>query len=167
MRRETPQRKREPAGSLDARVRAQLERILASEIFSRSERLSAFLRFVVTATLDEREGRLKEQAEDWLADCGLNLEAGGGERGYVAEIRGLPDVRVLKEWPGNPPGTGVDATNPANDVIASCDFINRTPGFSALLQAYLDFQPVRGKTVSRQGCLHIKDDRALFELCGR
>jgi ATP phosphoribosyltransferase len=41
------------------------------------------------------KGRLKEQAEDWLADCGLSLEAEGGERGYVAEIKGLPDVRVL------------------------------------------------------------------------
>jgi ATP phosphoribosyltransferase len=41
------------------------------------------------------KGRLKEQAEEWLADCGLQLEAEGGERGYLAEIRGLPDVRVL------------------------------------------------------------------------
>ena len=36
------------------------------------------------------KGRLKEQAEDWLADCGLTLEAEGGERGYVAAIRELP-----------------------------------------------------------------------------
>jgi ATP phosphoribosyltransferase len=41
------------------------------------------------------KGRLKEQAEAWLADCGLTLEAEGGERGYVAGIQGLPDVRVL------------------------------------------------------------------------
>jgi ATP phosphoribosyltransferase len=41
------------------------------------------------------KGRLKEQAEEWLADCGLDLEAEGGERGYLAEIKALPDVRVL------------------------------------------------------------------------
>jgi ATP phosphoribosyltransferase len=41
------------------------------------------------------KGRLKEQAEDWLADCGLTLEAEGGDRGYVAGIKELPDVRVL------------------------------------------------------------------------
>src|SRR5580704_12965919 len=41
------------------------------------------------------KGRQKEQAEDWLADCGLALEAEGGDRGYVAQIKGLPDVRVL------------------------------------------------------------------------
>ncbi len=41
------------------------------------------------------KGRLKDQAEAWLADCALDLEAVGGERGYVAQIKGLADVRVL------------------------------------------------------------------------
>jgi ATP phosphoribosyltransferase len=41
------------------------------------------------------KGRLKEQAEGWLADCGLTLEADGGDRGYVAAIKELPGVRVL------------------------------------------------------------------------
>jgi ATP phosphoribosyltransferase len=41
------------------------------------------------------KGRLKDQADAWLDDCGLTLEAEGGERGYVAEIKELPDVRVL------------------------------------------------------------------------
>ncbi|HXQ45436.1 MAG TPA: ATP phosphoribosyltransferase [Caulobacteraceae bacterium] len=41
------------------------------------------------------KGRLKEQAEDWLADCGLTLESEGGERGYMAAIKELPDMRVL------------------------------------------------------------------------
>jgi Tol biopolymer transport system component len=39
----------------------QLEKILASEIFSRSERLCAFLRFVVSETLAGRGDTLKEQ----------------------------------------------------------------------------------------------------------
>jgi ATP phosphoribosyltransferase len=40
------------------------------------------------------KGRLKEQAEAWLADAGFRLEADGGERGYRARIRELPEVEV-------------------------------------------------------------------------
>jgi len=41
-------------------VRAQLSRILTSEIFSRSDRLTAFLAFIVEQSLDGRGGELKE-----------------------------------------------------------------------------------------------------------
>jgi ATP phosphoribosyltransferase len=40
------------------------------------------------------KGRLKEQCEEWLADCGFRLEVDGGARGYRAEISGLPGVTV-------------------------------------------------------------------------
>ncbi len=40
------------------------------------------------------KGRLKEQTEDWLADCGVPVVAAGGERGYSARLRGLADVEV-------------------------------------------------------------------------
>jgi ATP phosphoribosyltransferase len=40
------------------------------------------------------KGRLKEQAEAWLADAGLRLASDGGERGYRARIRELPGVEV-------------------------------------------------------------------------
>nr|WP_278253993.1 ATP phosphoribosyltransferase [Caulobacter sp. CCUG 60055] len=40
------------------------------------------------------KGRLKEQAEAWLADCGFRLETDGGERGYRASIVGLPGAQV-------------------------------------------------------------------------
>jgi ATP phosphoribosyltransferase len=40
------------------------------------------------------KGRLKEQAEDWLADCGLPVKASGGERGYTARLDGLADIEV-------------------------------------------------------------------------
>ena len=40
------------------------------------------------------KGRLKEQCEGWLSDSGFRLEVEGGERGYRAEITGLPDVVV-------------------------------------------------------------------------
>ena len=49
---------REPSAPL---VRAQLTRILASELFSRSDRLSAFLTFIVERTLDRQGHTLKEQ----------------------------------------------------------------------------------------------------------
>ena len=40
------------------------------------------------------KGRLKEQTEAWLYDCGFRLEVDGGERGYRATIKGLPGVQV-------------------------------------------------------------------------
>jgi Tol biopolymer transport system component len=42
-------------------IRAQLDRILRSSLFTRSERLSAFLKFVVQETLEGRGETLKEQ----------------------------------------------------------------------------------------------------------
>ncbi len=43
---------------------------------------------------------------------------------------------------GSPPGAGEDATNPAHDVNLTHAFINQTPGFKLLLQAYSDYQPI-------------------------
>ncbi|MBP7816710.1 MAG: ATP phosphoribosyltransferase [Phenylobacterium sp.] len=40
------------------------------------------------------KGRLKEQVEEWLADCGLKLSVTGGARGYMAEIKGLAGAQV-------------------------------------------------------------------------
>jgi ATP phosphoribosyltransferase len=40
------------------------------------------------------KGRLKEQTEAWLADCGLPVRAAGGERGYAAKLDGLSEVEV-------------------------------------------------------------------------
>lgn len=40
------------------------------------------------------KGRLKEQVEAWLADCRLDLAAAGGSRGYLAALKGLPDIQV-------------------------------------------------------------------------
>ena len=44
----------------DSLVRSQLDKVLASELFLRSERLSGFLRFVVEETLNGRGETLKE-----------------------------------------------------------------------------------------------------------
>jgi len=40
------------------------------------------------------KGRLKEQAEAWLADCGFAVQSSGGARGYRASIDKLPAVQV-------------------------------------------------------------------------
>jgi ATP phosphoribosyltransferase len=40
------------------------------------------------------KGRLKEQVEAWLADCGVPLAVSGGARGYVASLKGLPGAQV-------------------------------------------------------------------------
>jgi ATP phosphoribosyltransferase len=40
------------------------------------------------------KGRLKEQVEAWLADCGLDLQVSGGARGYLASLKGLPGAQV-------------------------------------------------------------------------
>ncbi len=40
------------------------------------------------------KGRLKEQVEEWLADCGLDLTVSGGARGYLASLKGLPGAQV-------------------------------------------------------------------------
>lgn len=40
------------------------------------------------------KGRLKEQVEAWLDDCGAPLKSVGGDRGYAARIDGLDGVQV-------------------------------------------------------------------------
>ena len=40
------------------------------------------------------KGRLKEQAEAWLAECGFRLEMVGGARGYRAALKGLDGVEA-------------------------------------------------------------------------
>ena len=42
----------------------------------------------------QSKGRLKEQTEAWLADCGFRLQVDGGERGYRGAIDGLPGVQA-------------------------------------------------------------------------
>jgi phosphodiesterase/alkaline phosphatase D-like protein len=52
---------------------------------------------------------------------------------------------------GSPPGAGVDASNPAFDVNTTGTWINRTPGFQVLEEAYTDYQPIRLQTVHAPG----------------
>lgn len=41
------------------------------------------------------KGRLKDNAENWLARAGFKLRQSGGDRGYTAELKGLPEADVL------------------------------------------------------------------------
>jgi phosphodiesterase/alkaline phosphatase D-like protein len=49
---------------------------------------------------------------------------------------------------GQPSGAGVDATNTAFDVNTTGTFINQSPGFLALQQAYLDYHPIRANLIN-------------------
>ena len=40
------------------------------------------------------KGRLKEQVEEWLSDCGLDLAISGGSRGYLASLKGIAGAQV-------------------------------------------------------------------------
>src|SRR5262249_4237973 len=51
----------------------------------------------------------------------------------------------------NPNGIGVDATNPAFDVNTTGTFINQSPVFQTIEQAYYDYQPIRLQTVNAPG----------------
>ena len=68
----------------DGLVRHELEKVLGSETFAQSESLKRFLRYVVEAKLDGREGELKEQV----------LGADVFERGDAYDPRIDPIVRV-------------------------------------------------------------------------
>ena len=70
--------------SEDGLVRSELEKLLGSETFAQSESLKRFLRHVVEAKLEGREGELKEQV----------LGADVFERGDAYDPRIDPIVRV-------------------------------------------------------------------------
>jgi serine/threonine-protein kinase len=70
--------------SEDGLVRSELEKLLGSETFAQSESLKRFLRYVVEAKLEGREGELKEQV----------LGADVFERGDAYDPRIDPIVRV-------------------------------------------------------------------------
>jgi ATP phosphoribosyltransferase len=40
------------------------------------------------------KGRLKEQVDAWLADCGIPLQVSGGARGYLASLKGVAGAQV-------------------------------------------------------------------------
>src|SRR5215472_14905163 len=86
-----PEPRHRPVSLPDSRVRDQLERILASDIFMRSERLSAFLRFVVEQMLSGQGNGLKEQV------LGSELYGKGPEFDGAADPIVRVDARRLRD----------------------------------------------------------------------
>ena len=81
----------DPGTSFDSRVRSQLARILANDLFVRSDRLRAFLRFVVERTLDGKGAGLKEQV------LGSELYGRGPEFNGAADPIVRVDARRLRD----------------------------------------------------------------------
>ncbi|HXW03599.1 MAG TPA: hypothetical protein VD833_00090 [Vicinamibacterales bacterium] len=89
-----------------AQVRAELDRILASEIFTRSERLSAYLRFIVEQTLAGEGDALKEQV------IAIELYGKGADFRTAADPIVRVDARRLRDrlreyYASAPPGVVV------------------------------------------------------------
>ena len=61
------------------------------------------------------KGRLKEQTDAWLADCGFVVQAAGGARGYRASIDKLPGAQVILRFP---PAESADQTASARTAAA-------------------------------------------------
>ena len=72
-------------------VRAELDRVLGSEIFSRSDRLSAFLRFIVEETLAGHGAGLKEQV------IAVELYSKGADFNTAADPIVRVDARRLRD----------------------------------------------------------------------
>jgi Tol biopolymer transport system component len=90
MRSDSEARHPAPAGLPDRLIRSQLEKVLSSEIFARSERLSGFLRFVVEHTLDGYGESLKEQvlaAEVYGKRTGFNAAEDPAVRNDARRLR--------------------------------------------------------------------------------
>jgi Tol biopolymer transport system component len=79
------------AHPIDAAVRAELARILSSELFSRSDRLTAFLRFIVEETLDGHGETLKEQV------LALEVYGKGGDYNSAVDPIVRVDARRLRD----------------------------------------------------------------------
>ena len=111
-----------------ALVRSQLETVLASELFSRSERLSGFLRFVVEETLNGRGETLKELV--------LAHQLYGKEADFDGAIS--PIVRVdarrlrdkLREYYANRPSDPVVISLPKGSYVPTFERFGGTTSVS-------------------------------------
>ena len=106
-------------------VRSQLAMVLTSELFSRSERLSGFLRFVVEEMLSGRGETLKEPV---LAHqlYGKNPDFDGANNPIVrVDARRLRDK--LREYYAYRTGDSVVIALPKGSYMPAFDFAGATP----------------------------------------
>src|SRR5262245_27466595 len=99
-----------------AEVRTQMERILASEIFVRSERLSAFFRYIVDRTLEGNGRTLKEQVIAQEVFVRLDFDSAADPIVRV-EARRLRDK--LREYYAGANGEPVLITVPKGSYVPS------------------------------------------------
>ena len=99
-------------------VRAELAHILASDLFSRSERLSAFLKFVVEQTLDGHGDQLKEQV------LATELYGKGTDFSTAADPIVRVDARRLRDKLRE-----YYASAPCHEVVISIPKGSYTPAF--------------------------------------
>jgi TolB-like protein/Tfp pilus assembly protein PilF len=122
-----------------ALVRSQLETVLASELFSRSERLSGFLRFVVEETLNGRGETLKEPV--------LAHQLYGKEADFDGAIS--PIVRVdarrlrdkLREYYANRPSDPVVISLPKGSYVPTFERFGGTSSVSDVKTVAADAAP--------------------------
>ena len=128
-------------------VRAELDRILASDLFTRSERLSAFLKFIVDQTLTGHGDSLKEQViavELYGKDADFNTAADPIVR---VDARRLRDR--LREY---------YATAPPRGIVISVPKGTYTPVF---IGNVAEFATARGTIGANTTALHDADAIAL------
>lgn len=117
---------------LEPAVRAELACLLASDLFSRSERLSAFLRFVVQQTLDGHGDELKEQVlATELYDKGPDFNAGADPIVRV-DARRLRDK--LREYYASAPHHAIVISMPKGSYtpVFTANGIGATPGLEVV-----------------------------------
>ena len=103
-----------------ADVRAELDRILASDIFTRSERLSAYLKFIVERTLAGEGDTLKEQV------LAIELYGKTADFNTAADPIVRVDARRLRDRLRE-----YDASAPPRDLVISVPKGSYTPEFTA------------------------------------
>lgn len=85
-----------------AEVKAQMERILADALFTKSQRLGSFLRFAVQETLAGRDGGLKEYSiATQVLDRGTDFNPQGnssGGQGRFREQRGWSGLAAVAAY---------------------------------------------------------------------
>jgi ATP phosphoribosyltransferase len=66
------------------------------------------------------KGRLKEQVEAWLSDCGIDLAVSGGARGYLASLKGCPGAQSGCCRPPTSPRRWMPARSTSGSPARTC-----------------------------------------------
>src|SRR5262245_39022704 len=131
----------DPPASL---VRAELDRILASGLFTRSERLSSFLKFIVDRTLAGQNESLKEQV------IATELYGKGTDFDTAADPIVRVDARRLRDKLREYYAT---ASRPG--IVISVPKGSYAPVFRSTVA---EFAPADGQVAANTDAVHFTDD---------